>query len=400
MNPRKPKITPYQLDLWSQEMADLYNSLEGEIIRIIIKRLNSGYRDITMWQAQKLQELRLFNNDVARYVSEVTDVSETVITNMFEEAGKQMIDDVDAAMSQVFERKPLPDNLDQIMQGYRNQVWSEIDNYVNQTLISTQYGMGTVGKAYTDVLNRTTAMFNTGLYTFEQSLERSIMELAQKGIDSVFVDKGGHTWSLERYVRTVLKSTLGNTYDEVRKERMAEYGVHTVVVTSHAGARDACSRIQGNVVDLRPMEELPPNWEYKSIYDPYWNARYEEPSGHRGINCGHLHIPFIPGVNTNNQPHYDDELNKRVAKAKQRQRQIEREIVKYKKNLMVAEHLGSENATYWRQMVSKRQAVMRELIEENSDYLVRQYEREKVYTPLDTLIKNLEFYDDGWGSND
>src|SRR5690625_5177370 len=156
------------------------------------------------------------------------------------------------------------------MRGYRNQVWYQIDNYVNQTLISTQYGMGTVGKAYQDVLNRTTAMFNTGLYTFEQSLERSIMELAQRGIDSVFIDRGGNTWSLERYVRTVLKSTLGNTYDEVRKERMAEYDVHTVVVTAHAGARKKCSRIQGNVVDLREPHELPNDWPYRSIYDDYW----------------------------------------------------------------------------------------------------------------------------------
>src|SRR5699024_598421 len=339
---------------------------------------------------------RLFNNEVARYVSKVTDVSETVITNMFEHAGKRMVDDVDIAMSQAFERKPLPANLDQVMRGYKNQVWSEIDNYVNQTLISTKYGMGTVGKAYTDVLNRTTAMFNTGLYTFEQSLERSIMELAQRGIDSVFVDRGGHTWSLERYVRTVLKSALGNTYDAVCKERMADYGVRTVLVTSHAGAREACETIQGQVVDLRPMEELPSDWEYRSIYDPYWGARYEEPSGHRGINCRHLHIPFIPGVNTNNQPHYDEELNKRVAKATDTQRRIEREIVKYKKNMMIAEELGSENTTYWRQMVSRRQKAMREHIDKNSKYLSRNYKREKVYTPLSTLMKDMNFYDDGW----
>src|SRR5690625_7928707 len=127
-----------------------------------------------------------------------------------------MIDDVASAMEQVFDRRPLLEILNLVMRGYRNQVWSEIDDYVNQTLVTTHYGRGTVAKAYTDVLNRTTAMFNSGLYTFEQSLERSITELAQKGIDSTFIDRGGHTWSLERYVRTVLKSTLGNTYDQAR----------------------------------------------------------------------------------------------------------------------------------------------------------------------------------------
>ena len=51
---------------------------------------------------------------------------------------------------------------------------------MNQTLITTHYGVGTAQRAYQGVLNQTAAMFNSGLYTFEQSLERAIMELAQK----------------------------------------------------------------------------------------------------------------------------------------------------------------------------------------------------------------------------
>lgn len=385
----KPKVTPYQLDLWSSNMANLYQSLEGDIIRIIIKRLKGGSSDITQWQAQKLAELRLFNNDVARLLSEVTKVAEPEIERMFEDAGNGVVDDVDKAMP--YDAQPMPNNLDNVMRGYFEQSWSEINNYVNQTLITTNYGTGTAQKAYTDVLNRTTASFNTGLYTFEQSVERSVMELAQKGIDSSFIDKGGNTWSLENYTRTVLKSTLGNTYDKVRKDRMADYDVHTVVVTSHAGARDACSLIQGSVVDLRTMDELPPNSEYKSIYNPEWGAYYGTAGGHRGVNCRHLHVPFVPGVNTNNQPEFDQELNAKVAKNRDTQRRIEREIVKYKKNFMVANETDSENAGYWKQMVSRRQKAMREHLEENGEYLSRNYKREKVYTPLSTLLKDFSY---------
>lgn len=386
----KPKITPHQLDLYSSNMSDLYQSLEGEIIRQIIKRLKRGSPDITTWQAQKLQELRLFNNDVAKLLSEVTNVAESEIQRMFEETGRGIVQDVDKAMP--YDPKPMPNNLDQVMRGYHNQVWSDIDNYVNQTLITTNYGVGTAQRAYQDVLNRTTAAFNTGLYTFEQSVERSVMQLAQEGIKSTFIDRGGHSWSLERYSRTVLKSTLGNTYDEVRKERMAEYDVHTVVVTSHAGAREKCSIIQGNVVDLRHPEDIPSDSEYLSVYDSSWQADFETASGHRGINCRHLHIPFIPGVNTNNQPKFDQELNDRVANARARQKQIEREIVKYKKNLMVAEEIGSETSSYWRRMVGKRQKAMREHLKENGDYLSRNYKREKVYTPLETLLQDFAYY--------
>jgi len=389
MTPRNPKITPVQLDLWSSNMSGLYNSLEGDIIRNIIKRLNRGSKDITQWQAEKLSELRLFNNDTEKLVSKVTGVAEPEIEKMFQEAGQGIVQDVDKSMP--YPDKPLPSNLDNVMRSYHNQSWGDIDNYVNQTLITSNYGAGTAQRAYQDTLNKTAASFNTGLYTFEQSLERSVNELAQKGIRSTMVDRGGHTWSLEGYTRTVLKSTLGNTYDELRKDRMGEYGVNTVVVTSHAGAREACSIIQGNVVDLRYPEEIPEDSEYLSVYDPSWNAEYETAGGHRGINCRHLHIPFIPGVNTNNQPEFDAEMNAEVAKNRDTQRRIEREIVKYKKNLMVAEEMGSDKAGYWKMMVGRRQKAMRGHLEDNGDYLSRNYKREKVYTPLDTLLKDFAY---------
>ena len=387
----KPKITPHQLDLWSGNMSELYQSLEGEIIRILIKRLNSGERDIALWQAEKLADLHLFNRDVTRLLAEVTNFAEPEILRMFEETGRGIVQDIDNAMP--FETKPLPTNLDNVMRAYHNQAWSEIDNYVNQTLVTTQYGIGTAQRAYVDVLNKTSAAFNTGLYTMEQSVERAVMDLAHKGIKSTFVDKGGNHWSLEGYTRTVLKSTLGNTYDTLRKERMSEYGVHTVVVTSVVGSASRCVRIQGNVVDLRPTSELPSDSEYKSIYDSIWQADYGEAGGHRGVNCRHLHIPFIPGVNTNNQPEIDPKLNEEVANARDTQRRIEREIVKYKKNLVVAEAMKSDNVDHWKMMVGRRQAAMREHLDNNGEYLRRNYKREKVYTPLKTLLGDFSYHD-------
>ncbi|MGM0252447.1 hypothetical protein IGJ92_003003, partial [Enterococcus sp. AZ127] len=297
-------ITPHQLDLWSSNMAHLYQSLEGELIRILIKRLNNGHDDILEWQREKLQELHLFNKETVKVISQVTGIAESEIERMFENTGEKIIKDVDKELP--YKSKPLPTNLSNVMKAYHDQVWSDIDNYVNQTLLSTNFGYGTATtQMYNDIINKTVAAFNSGLFTFEEALARTIQQWAQKGIKSAFIDKGGHTWSLERYIRTVLKSTLSNTYDTLRKDRMSEYDVHTVVVTSHMGSRQACSKIQGNVVDLREMSELPPNCKYRSIYDPYWNAEYGTPGGHRGVNCQHLHIPYIPGVNTNNQPKID-----------------------------------------------------------------------------------------------
>ncbi|EHN4298057.1 TPA: phage minor capsid protein [Enterococcus faecalis] len=383
-------ITPHQLDLWSSNMSHLYQSLEGELIRIIAKRLKNGNENILDWQREKLQELHLFNKETAKVISQVTGIAESEIERMFESTGQKIVKDIDKELP--YDPKPMPTDLDNIMKAYHDQVWSDINNYVNQTLLSTNFGYGTAtSQMYNEIINKTVAAFNSGLFTFDEALERTIQSWAQKGIKSTFVDKGGHTWSLERYVRTVLKSTLGNTYDKLRKDRMSEYDVHTVLVTSHMGARKACSKIQGHVADLR--ESVSSNEKYKSIYDPYWGAEYGTAGGHRGINCNHLHIPFIPGINTNNQPKIDAKENEKVAELTKRQRQLERQVVKFKKNQMVSEALDhTDNAKQWKQKVRANQAKLRELVDSN-EYLGRNYTREKVYTPVNTLLKDFR-YDD------
>ena len=386
------KITPHQLDLYSANMASLYNSLEGEILRILINRLRGGSSNITVWQAEKLRDLHLFNEVVAAELSKLTGVAYAEIERMFQETGIEMVNDIDSYMP--YQILPVPTTIDNVMRGYFEQSWSEIDNYVNQTLVSTNYGYRSIATiTYQNALNRTTAYFLTGMNSIDEALEKAITEMAQQGIRTTLVDKGGHTWSLERYVRTVLKSTSSNAYNQIRTERMSEYGVHTVQVTSHMGARDACSKIQGKVVDLRPPEALPIDSKYKSIYDGYWNAEYGEAGGHRGINCAHLHIPFIDGVNTNNQPQFDEKENAEVARNRDRQRELERRIVKYKKNLMVAERMESPNIEHWRSMVSKSQKAMRDHLKENGKHLRRNYKREKVYTPLNNLLLDFSYSD-------
>lgn len=383
-------VTPHQIDLWSGNMAHLYQSLEGEILRLVIQRLNKGFVNIADWQLQKLRELHLFNSETAKLIAEVSGVSEKEVRKMFNNLGHSTIEDIDKLVASGLHLKPLPNNIDEVLRAYYNQAWGDLNNYVNQTLLSTNYGYGSaLSKLYTDIINKTVAAFNTGLFTFEEALERTVRQWAQQGIKSTFIDKGGHTWSIERYVRTVLKSTMGNTYNELRTSRMSEYGVNTVVVTSHMGSRLACSLIQGHVVDLR--KNIPINSEYKSIYDPYWKADYGEAGGHRGVNCRHAWIPFIPGVNTNNQPIFSKAENDKVAALQKRQRELERRIVKFKKNKMVSEAMGNKlGAQSWQSSITATQEAIRKLVNSN-EYLSRNYKREKVYTPLDTLLKDFRY---------
>ena len=384
-----PKVTPHQLDLWASTFSGLYNSLEGEIIRQLIKRLSNGKTDILEWQAQALKDLHLFNRDCAEYLAKVTGVAEDEVYRMFEETGVGTVESVDTVVPNV--TAPLPTNLDNVTRAYADQAWHDIDNLVNQTLVSTNYGYGATTKLYQQTLTRTQQLFNAGFLTFDQALEKAIQEMAQKGVKSTFIDKGGHTWSMERYVRTVLKSTLGNTYNQLRTERLGEYGQYLVRVSQHVGAREACSRRQGHVVDMRPVDQIPADSKYRSIYDPYWQAEYGTAGGHRGVNCGHSHFIFIEGVNANTSEPIDPELNAKVRQLTDKQRRLERQVVKFKKNQMVSEALGNqEGADAWGKKVRANQKALRDLVASN-EYLSRNYKREKVYTPLNTLLKDFRY---------
>jgi hypothetical protein len=172
---------------------------------------------------------------------------------------------------------------------------------------------------------------------------------------------------------------------------MEEYGVHTVVVTSHMGARKACTRIQGNVVDLRQQSEIPPDSKYLSLYDPYWQADYGDPGGHRGCNCRHNWITFVPGVDVNNQPKYDEKENAIVRNLQTKQRRLERAVVKNKKSKMISEELwDTKSAKFYDRKVRGLQGKLRELVDSN-EHLTRDYNREKVYTPIDTLIQTFNY---------
>src|SRR5690606_22561649 len=116
-------------------------------------------------------------------------------------------------------------------ESYVRQTFRELDNFVNQTLITTNYGEGTVTRMYRRIVEETTGKVLAGLKTTNQAIAETVIEWSRKGIDTAFVDRGGNVWTLERYAETVIRSTVNRTYNELRMSRMEEYGIDLVLVS-------------------------------------------------------------------------------------------------------------------------------------------------------------------------
>ncbi len=370
----KPKITPYNLDLFSAPVTDIYRALETEIFTLVAKRLKTKSthdRDyVLQWQIEKMNELKMLNKETIKALAKATGLSEQAIIQAINDVGYKTMQTVDDELKIL--RKPLPptNHIDNILKSFVSQTFREINNFVNQTLITTNYGEGTVMKMYRRIVEETTAKVLAGTTTINKALVETVVKWSDKGIQTAFIDKGGNPWSLERYADTVIRSTVNRTYNELRISRMDQYGVDLVLVSSHPDPRPACAPIQGKVASIKNPSSNP---KYPSIYE----FGYGTPGGLRGVNCRHMFYPYVEGLNVNNQIQYSEADMKRNRELSQKQRYYERQIRKAKRSLMLAEEIGDEETIQrYKRLVRARQAKVREFVEEHN--LIRRYDKERV----------------------
>ncbi|WP_270631664.1 phage minor capsid protein [Limosilactobacillus mucosae] len=370
-----------------QKIIDAYSTLQEQIFEVIINTLKeSDYKhvdkeDVVLWQAEQLQKLGRLNLQAIKLMAETDGLSQTAIEDLIKFHGLQIKQEIDSELQHVT-GSPIPssEETELLIKGIVDQTWNDLQNNVNETLITRNYGNSAITQTYRRILTESTAATVSGLMTHEDAVNLAIQRAVDRGLPTKLIDKAGHTWSLDGYVRTVINTTVNRTYNAVRLQRMKDFDMHLALMSSHPNSRPACAYIQGHVVNLVPPESPDFNPRYDSIY----NHDYGKPSGTQGINCRHILFPYVPGVNENHQPQYDPKEAIKNGKLVQQQRARERAIRDAKRRLKAAEKLGDENKiNQAKTLIRARQAKLREFIKETNagkeiPILVRDYDREKI----------------------
>lgn len=380
------KKAPNQVDLKSAYILDAYEALEQSLVEMLIKRLNSkttaqlSADTVFQWQLEKMQQLRMMNDaTIKKLVEQTSGIAKKELKDLITKQGYDFNKESNKDLANLI-GSPVKEwnDLDLILNQYFDSQWLDLDNHVNQTLIDTNYTYNPLSKAYQQVLNDAVARTLTGFETPERAFKSAIYAMVEKGIDSSFIDKGGREWSLERYVRTVIKSTTQRVYNDLRTERgINEYGIVTALMSSHSAARDACSQIQGRFVLMVPTKEAPEEYQHlPSVYDYGW----KEPAGCNGINCNHRWYSMLPMESTGIPKPPSPEEAQANAKIVAKQRRMEVAIRTSKKQLRAAELLDDqEGIEHFKGLIRQRQGALRQLIDDN-DILHRSYGREAVYS--------------------
>lgn len=374
-------VTLNQMEQQADDIVNIYSALEDRIFNLIIKQLrNTSYKEaaqdnVLMWQMEQLNKMGVLNEQVIRYMANISNTTENKLRQMITNNGHQIINDIDNELQRMVHRSvPVSDEVNMVLDGLIGQTFLDLNNNVNQTMITTNYNESAPMRAYQSIIKQSTLETITGLKTHEKAIRDNVYKMVGQGFKSGFVDKAGKEWSMESYSRMVIETTAHRTYNSLRLKRMDDFDVVTALMSSHPAAREACAPIQGQVVNVVPMSDSRADPRYDSIY----NHGYGDPAGTQGINCHHNLWPFIPDVNTNNQPQYDSEQAQENAKIQQKQRQLERDIRMQKKRLNAAEEFGDEDMQQkCKQVIRDKQKRIRELLNKH-DFLVRDYSREQI----------------------
>ena len=371
----------------ASKISDYYQALEQQIFSLIVDALQKGdykhvdQKDVVMWQAQQLQKIGQLNRQVIKLLSKKDEISQQAIEDMIKFHGMAITDEIDSQLERLTNKDiGVSNEVNMLVNSIAQQTWTDLQNNVNESLVSRNYGQSAVTKAYRQVLTESTTATVTGLMTHADAVESAMYRIVDKGLPTNLTDKAGRNWSLEGYTRMVVNTTVNRTFNEVRLQRMSDFGMHLALMSSHPNSRPACAPIQGHVVNL----VSPSDPDFDPHYDSIFNHGYGEPSGTQGINCRHILFPYEPGVSENHQPQYDPNEAIKNGKLVQQQRARERAIRDAKKRLAVAEQLGDDKMiSQAKTLLQARQAKLRKFISEtnagrDTPLLARDYTREKI----------------------
>lgn len=377
------KITPETQQEQADLISNMYSKLEQRIWSDLLDSLGKSIKrakdnDMSTWALESLSKMGVLTQQIVDEVADMNPKIEERLTKLIKDNGIQIVDQVDKEIEFAI-REPygtVSDSTKNVIDSTLNQTFRDLNNTVNQTLLSTNFNQNSAMRAYQEIVKKTVLEVNVGNKTPERALRDTAYKWVANGLKTNLIDRGGHEWSIETYANMVISSSAHRTFNDLRTKRMEEFGMGVALMSSHPASREACAYIQGKPVNIVPRGDERFDERYPSIYD----YGYGSPSGTQGINCHHTLTPFDPDSMTNHYKQYDPEEAIQHSKEQSQQRAIERSIRDSKKRENAAIALGDdETAKKMRQRLNAQRAKMRHFLDERP-YLARNRYREQVIT--------------------
>lgn len=325
----------------SKEVEGLYHELSMEMMKNIVRRLKQrGTADLIenpyVWQLEKLNDMHLITEENVKLISKYSGVAEDVFRDVIANEGYKIYQDSHQQLAQALKTNAQPNYLVQdSLNSLAKQTMFEVNNLINTTLPKA------LQKNYKQTLESAVASVVAGTKSDKKALSEAVLKMYERGF-TAFKDRGGKTWTVERYAQTVIRTTTFRVYREMRERPADDLGIDTYYYSAKSSARELCAPLQHQIVTKGVARTI--NGERVLSLPDYG---YGSPGGCLGINCGHYLTPFVIGVNYKPElPEYLQHLTEEEAKQnaldKARLKAFDREIRINKDKQILAKELGDK----------------------------------------------------------
>ncbi len=386
----------------AEPIDGIYQDLEAQLMQNIAKHLRDWEQPIAtdQWLMRKLAEIGKLNQENIKIIAQMSGLSQTAAERMLNEMAEEAIQMIDPGLRYAARKNLAGEmveatkskNVQQAMGALEGQAKDTLNKCNTTMLYKARDAYSSLvqkiardakelenKQEFIDILNRYGESVTAGVESRHQAMRKCIKEFNDKGIPA-FVDKRGREWTPEAYVNMSMRNTARQTAEDVQTARCKDAGVNFIQIDSHSGARPKCAKDQGKIFSLdNTSGETEDLYGKKIKYYPWNSSSYGEPDGILGINCGHHKWPFIPGVNIQRYfPTEDMDANNKLYKETQKQRALERDVRKQKRECMLYDTAGDKDAFEEAAVKLKsKEAVLKNHVDGNPE-LHRRKDREQV----------------------
>ncbi len=374
-------LRPDQIDRYPDRLVALYAEAEADIIADMARRIATfdDFIPAAEWQFRKLWEMGNLQEEILKKLSQATKKSKQELKKLMQDAGIEALNADDAVYRKAgLEPEPLARSpaLQAVLLEGLNRTGQLFENLTKTTA-------NTVTKQFENALDRAWLQIMSGAFSHTEAVRMAVKDLSQKGIASV-IYPSGHIDYLDVAVRRATLTGINQTALKLQDARAIEMNSDLVEVSAHAGARNTGAGPQNHASwQGKIYSRSGTHPKYPSLVE---KTGYGTGAGLGGWNCRHNMYPFIEGVS---KPLYSqndlEEMNTPQYKyngemltayeATEKQRAIERNIRKYKREFMgmKAAGLPTDEAAA---RLAKWQRVQTDFLEQTG--LKRQYARQEV----------------------
>jgi hypothetical protein len=332
----------------TDKLVEMYQDLENWIILDIATRLIksgelSGTADRELW---KLQQMGLHNTEIVKRIAEMSGKSRNEVRRLLRDSVMASFSDDKEVLTRISASdiiSPLKNNMAILaMNAELIKTSGELDNLTKTTINQTQ-------KDLLNMLNEVDYRVASGMQSYSSAVCEFLDRYAESGVMVEYPT--GTKRSLEAAVRCCIVTSMNQTAAQVTNVYIAQNKIEYVLVSAHPGARydkkdptgiSSHDHWQGKAYKIIGSEPGFPNLLESTGYtiDPKTGTgTVVNLLGLHGYNCRHSHGPWRKDMvnkylDENGNVNINADESQKLYDLQQKQRLLEREIRKTKREIM------------------------------------------------------------------